>query len=100
VPLDHGDVEGRTFDEDVEAPEEFEPEPAPALDDEKAKKLFAALDAAYDRLKAAGGGEGARVHPPAKYRAWVQGAAHSHDELSRLLTYIESERDRIAGAGS
>jgi hypothetical protein len=93
--LDHGDVEGATLDEEAAAPEEFVPEPAPALDDDKAKTLTAAIKAAYDRFKAAGGTEEC---PPAKYQAWLAAAAHSHDELSRLLRHFEQRREEMAAA--
>lgn len=80
-PLDHGDVEGQTFDPDEEA-DEFAPEPAAALDDDRAQALYAELDEAYSRVDKT-------AIPPARYRAWVVGAAHSHGELERLLAYLE-----------
>lgn len=93
--LDHGDSEGATLDEEAVAPDEFVPEPAPALEDDKAKTLTAAIEASYDRFKAVGGAEEV---PPVKYRAWLAAAAHSHDELSRLLRHFEERREEIVAS--
>jgi hypothetical protein len=95
--LDHGDVEGATLDEDVAAPEEFVPTHAPALEDDKAVTLKAAIEAAYDRFKAAGGGEEC---PPQKYNSWVAAAAHSHEELSRLLKHFEERTGELKAASA
>jgi hypothetical protein len=88
-PLSHGDVEGATIDVDEPDPEEFAPEPAPALEDDRARGLRMALDTAYESFRAIGGGAGLKEVPPAKYRAWVEGAAHSHEEMERLLRWFD-----------
>jgi Rad52/22 family double-strand break repair protein len=95
-PLSHGDVEGATIDVDEPEPEEFAPEPAPALEDDRAQKLRAALEASYDRFRAVGGGAGAREVPAVKYRAWVEGAAHSHEEMERLLRWFDERGAELA----
>jgi hypothetical protein len=94
--LSHGDVEGATIDVDEPDPEEFAPEPAPALEDDRAQKLRAALEASYERFRAVGGGAGAKEVPPAKYRAWVEGAAHSHEEMERLLRWFDERGVELA----
>lgn len=94
--LSHGDVEGATIDVDEPEPEEFAPEPAPALEDDRAQKLRAALEASYDRFRAVGGGAGAREVPAVKYRAWVEGAAHSHEEMERLLRWFDERGAELA----
>jgi hypothetical protein len=91
-PLDHGDVEGATFEEE---PETFEPEPAPPLEDDKAKTLIAACQAAYAQLAAANEGEGRKRVPPGRFNGWLAGASHSHEELERLLAHLESVRDEL-----
>jgi hypothetical protein len=91
-PLEHGDVEGATFEEE---PETFEPEPAPPLEDDKAKTLIAACQAAYAQLAAANEGEGRKRVPPGRFNGWLAGASHSHEELERLLAHLESVRDEL-----
>jgi hypothetical protein len=95
-PLSHGDVEGATIDVDEPDPEEFAPEPAPALEDDRAQKLRAALEAAYDRFRTLYDGIGGREVPPGKYRAWVEGAAHSHEEMERLLRWFDERGAELA----
>jgi hypothetical protein len=95
-PLSHGDVEGATIDVDEPEPEEFAPEPAPALEDERAGRLHRAIDAAYERFRTAGGGAGVKEVPPAKYQAWVAGAAHSHEEMERLLRWFDERGTELA----
>jgi glutamate-1-semialdehyde aminotransferase len=51
--------------------------------------LIAACDAAYEKVRTAREGEGAKVIPPARYRGWLAGAAHSHEELEKLLKHLE-----------
>jgi hypothetical protein len=94
--LHHGDVEGATIDVDEPDPEEFAPEPAPALEDDRARGLRMALDTAYESFRAIGGGAGAKEVPPAKYRAWVEGAAHSHEEMERLLRWFDERGAELA----
>jgi hypothetical protein len=93
-PLEHGDVEGATFEEE---PETFEPEPAPPLEDDKAKTLIAACQAAYAQVAAAREGEGRKRVPPGRFNGWLAGASHSHEELERLLKHLESVRDELKG---
>jgi hypothetical protein len=34
--------------------------------------------------------------PPAKYQAWVDGAAHSHEEMERLLRWFDERGTELA----
>lgn len=82
APLDHGDVEGATVDEDAEAEQEFAPTPPPALEDAEAIRLTEEARALYDRLDK-------RDLPPARFNAWLTGAAYSHEELRKLVDHLE-----------
>ena len=66
----------------------------PPLDDEEARGLIAAAQAAYDEIV----WPEARVEfPPGKFAAYKLTAQHSHDRLRDLVAYVEGERDRLAG---
>lgn len=97
-PLDHGDVEGATFDDTEPEVEGFTPESAPALEDEEAQRLTEACKALYLEISATGDGKAAI--PPARFNAWLQGAAHSHSELDRLRLHLESEKARLSGGAA
>lgn len=88
-PLDHGDVEGQQTDDAELEPEDFVPAVAPALEDDQAKGLLARADVLYESQI------DHKLLPPNRYRAWRDGAAHSHEELERLVAHLEER----AGAG-
>jgi hypothetical protein len=84
-PIDHGDVADAGGMEEEQAPEEFVAERPAALEDDRAKKLRADIEAAYEVTVEKG------IAPtPGKFQAWLGDAAHSHAELERLLTYLRS----------
>ena len=95
-PLDHGDVEGAVVDEELEAGEEFVPEPAAPVEDEAGVALIARCRAVYDEIRALP--EGAKKLPPETFNGWLTGAQHSHVELEKLVGYLESRRDAMGGA--
>jgi hypothetical protein len=85
--LDHGDVEGSTFDDsEQEETEEFVPEAAPPLEDEEAQRLTAEIRALYEQISASE--EGRKAIPSGRFNAYLTGAAHSHVELERLRLYL------------
>jgi len=90
-PLDHGDVEGSTIDEDEVAPEEFVPEPAAALDDPEATALRDQIKAVYLQIREAD----PKAVPPHSYNAWLQGAQHSHVELEKLLAHLVKRHGEV-----
>ena len=97
--LDHGDVEGATIDTEPDVlADEFEPEPPPPLEDERAKSLRASIESAYDRFRVAGEGQGQKEVPPGKFQAWLAQSAHSHEEMVRLHGWLEQRRDEIVAA--
>lgn len=81
--LDHGDTVGATFEED-DAPV-FEPAPAAALEDDRAKELVAACREAYGVIAA----KDPQQIPPARFNGMLAGAGHSHSELERLLAWLK-----------
>jgi hypothetical protein len=87
--LDHGDSEGQTIDPDVETGDEFVPEPAPALEDAKAQQLIVQARGLYGEIRKVSGGP-QRV-PSGKFNGWLTGAAHSHEELEKLVAHLKAE---------
>jgi hypothetical protein len=95
--LDHGDEVGGTVDPD--SPEEsdvFVPEPAAAVADPDGEALIAACRAMYDEIRGLGGGLGAQALPPGQFNGSLQGAWHSHEELRRLLAWLETRRGELS----
>lgn len=94
-PLDHGDVEGATIDEEMEeSGGDFTPAaPAPVADD-IGQALIDKCRAAYKEIREIP--NGAKEIPPGTFNGWLTGAQHAHAELERLLAHLESERDRLS----
>jgi len=88
-PLDHGDVEGQEID-DSEM-EEFVPAAPAALTDNRAKALIARANDLWENQF------DHKVLTKARYEAWRDGAAHSHEDLERLVKHLE-QRAGMGGA--
>jgi hypothetical protein len=82
-PLNHGDVEGQTVDEDEMAADEFVPEPPIVPTDDRTTDLIDKARGFYEREVDHG------KLPPARFNAMLRGASHSHSELERFITYLE-----------
>lgn len=66
----------------------------PALTDDRAKDLIARAESLYDEIRLLGGAALVEF-TPAKFAAWVRDTQHDHGRLEALVTFVESERDRL-----
>jgi hypothetical protein len=86
--LDHGDVEGAVGDVEAEEPASAQPElseqPEP-LNDAKAKALADAAGKLYTGLDK----DQRKGMTPAAFKRALAGAAHSHEELEKLVAGLE-----------
>lgn len=92
--LDHGDVEGAIGDLDADQPAPDSPQPElpdqpEKLTDAKAKALTEAAEKLYAGLTK----PQAKGLTPAAFRRTLAGAAHSHDELEKLVADLEGRSD-------
>jgi hypothetical protein len=93
VPLDHGDVQGATMDEDEPDPVYVPSLPEPLMDDE-AMSLKEDIRKVYGALRATN----PLVVPPAQFNEWLRAAEWSHDELRKLLANLSERESRLAQA--
>lgn len=94
--LDHGDVEGETIDVEAELElEEFVPAAPAAVDDEKGRELIERCRSIYAEISDLG--ESARrILSPGKFNGYLVGAQHSHEELEKLVVFLEDRKVKIA----
>lgn len=94
--LDHGDVEGATFDPDEEAVDEAPPPALPKVDDEQGAALIARARDLYTQIAASP--EGRKAFPPGQFNAWLEQRWHSHAALGEFVGYLEGRLSEAGGS--